>query len=125
MKSSYFKNVNDKVISAGEKSKVTVIKINAQNSHAGIISKDGSQVIANDIEFDGVLIPFAAYQKKKEYNYGSLIVKNYNVKNFHTKWMKDKGSSIIADNKSLDTNTKKILSIINDKKFNLINSQND
>ena len=64
-------------------------------------------------------------KKKKEYDHGTLIVKNYNVKNFHTKWLKDKGSTVTANKKSLDINTKEILSIVNDKKFHLINAKND
>ena len=117
---SYFNNVGDKLISAGENSKINIYKIKAFNSHAGIISKDGSEVYSSDIDFNGVLIPFAAYQKKKEYNYGSLIVKNYNINNFYTKWIKDKESKIIVNNVHLEIETKKILSIINEKKLFLI-----
>ena len=108
------------MISAGENSKINIYKIKAFNSHAGIISKDGSEVYSSDIDFNGVLIPFAAYQKKKEYNYGSLIVKNYNINNFSTKWIKDKESKITVNNVSLEIETKKILSIINEKKLFLI-----
>ena len=125
IKSSEFESVNDKVISVGEKSKVIISKIYAKDSHAGIVSKDGSTVTSNNIKFEKVLIPFSAYQKKKEYDYGSLVVKNYDLKNFHTKWLKDKGSNITADENSLKKSTTKILSIINDKKFHLINLQLD
>ena len=125
VKSSEFESINDKVISVGEKSYVTISKIYAANSHAGIVSKDGSTVTSNNIKFDKVLIPFSAYQKKKEYNYGSLVVRNYDLKNFHTKWLKDKGSNITADDNSLKKSTTKILSIINNKKFHLINLQLD
>ena len=91
-----------------------------KNSHAGIVSKDGSFVVSNQIKFDNVLIPFSAYQKKKEYDYGSLIVKNTYLKNFHTKWLKDKGSNITIDNEKLNKITNLILPIINEKKFELI-----
>lgn len=114
---SYFNNVNDKLISAGENSKINIFKIKAFNSHAGIISKDGSEVYSSDIDFNGVLIPFAAYQKKKEYNYGSLIVKNYDINNFSTKWIKDKESKITINDIPIEIETEKILSIINDKNF--------
>ena len=117
---SSFKNVNDKLISAGENSKINISKIKALNSHAGIISKDGSEVYSSDIDFNGVLIPFAAYQKKKEYKYGTLIVKNYDINNFYTKWIKDKESKIIINNMPMEIETKKILSIINEKKLFLL-----
>jgi len=116
-----FKNINDKVISVGEKSNIQILKINAQDSFAGIVSKDGSNVFSKDIIFNRVKIPFAAYQKKFEYGYGSLIVKKYDIENFHTKWLKDKKSNIVADNNILDISTKKILSIINNKELHLIN----
>ena len=115
-----FNNINDKIISVGEKSKIKISKIFGKNSHAGIVSKDGSFVTSDQIKFDNVLIPFSAYQKKKEYDYASLIVKNTDLRNFHTKWMKDKGSNIIIDEKRLEKITKLILPIINEKKFDLI-----
>ncbi len=115
-----FNNINDKIISVGEKSEIDISKVSGKNSHAGIVSKDGSFVTSNQIKFDNVLIPFSAYQKKKEYDYGSLVVTNSDLNNFHTKWLKDKGSSIIIDEKRLDKITKLILPIINEKKLELI-----
>ena len=125
VQNSEFRNVNDKVISVGEKSTVDISNIYAIDSHAGIVSKDGSLVKSNDIRFDSVLVPFSAYQKKKEYNYGSLVVKNYDLKKFHIKWLKDKGSNIIANDETLNKSTTDILKIINNKQFQLINLQND
>ena len=52
------------------------------DSYAGIVSKDGSKVYSENVNFDGVKIPFAAYQKKNEYNFPSLDVKDYTLKNF-------------------------------------------
>ncbi len=117
---SYFENVDDKLISAGENSKINISKINGLNSHAGIVSKDGSEVYSSDIDFNGVAIPFAAYQKKKEYNHGLLVVKNYDINNFSAKWIKDKKSKIIVNNIPVEIGTKNVLSIINEKKFFLI-----
>ena len=125
VENSDFKNINDKVISVGEKSIVDISNIYAIDSHAGIVSKDGSIVTSNNIRFDSVLVPFSAYQKKKEYNYGSLVVKNYDLKKFHVKWLKDKGSKIIANEQTLKKSTSDILKIINNKQFQLINLQND
>ena len=125
VENSDFKNINDKVISVGEKSLIDISDISAIDSHAGIVSKDGSFVTSNNIRFDGVLVPFSAYQKKKEYSYGSLVVKNYDLKKFHTKWLKDKGSKITTDNEILKKSTSDIFNIINNKQFHLINLQND
>ena len=86
---SYLENVNDKLISGGEASNIKISKIIAKNSKSGIISKDGSKVYSENILFEGVKIPFAAYQKKKEYDYGLLVVENFDVNNFLVKFAKD------------------------------------
>ena len=112
VKSSKFKNVDDKVISVGEKSDVNISNIIASDAFVGIVSKDGSMVKVEEIEFDNVEIPFSAYQKKKEYDFGKLVVKKYNIKNFDTKWLKDKGSQIKADQDFLKNSSNDILSII-------------
>ena len=46
-----------------EDSRININQIKGVNSYAGIISKDGSKVYSKNINFDGVKIPFAAYQK--------------------------------------------------------------
>ena len=117
---TYFNNVNDKLISVGEKSKIDISKIKAVNSFVGIVSKDGSEVYSKDIDFDGVKIPFAAYQKKKEYKHGNLIAKNYNINNFFTKWIKDKKSKISINDLIVKDETKNVLKIIYEKKLFLL-----
>ena len=112
---SYFENVNDKLIRGGEGSNISISKINAFNSKSGIISKDGSKVYSNDIFFEDVQIPFAAYQKKKQYNHGFLDVKNFKVNNFLVKFAKDNKSKIILNDLIQVNNkdSKKMLVIVN------------
>ena len=43
---------------------ININKIEGKNSFAGVISKDGSKVFAQNVDFKEVKIPFAAYQKK-------------------------------------------------------------
>ena len=112
---SYFENVNDKLISGGEGSNIRISKINAFNSKSGIISKDGSKVYSDDIFFDDVQIPFAAYRKKKQYDHGFLVIKNFKVNNFLVKFAKDSKSKIIL-NDSIQVNnkdSKKMVAIVN------------
>ena len=117
---AYFNNVRDKLISAGEESNISIYEIKGINSFAGIVSKDGSEVYSENVNFDGVQIPFAAYQKKKEYSHGSLIAKNYIVNNFLVKSIKDKPSKIFIKDKSIEIDSNKILPIIYEKKLSLI-----
>ena len=117
---TYFNNVRDKLISVGEESNVKIYKVKGINSYAGIISKDGSEVYSDNINFDGVKIPFAAYQKKKEYSNASLIAKNYTISNFLAKSIKDKVSKILINDKSIEIESNEILPIIYEKKLSLI-----
>ena len=95
---SNFENVKDKLISGGEESNIKISKIYAVNSKSGIISKDGSKVYAKDIFFNNVQIPFAAYQKKTEYDYGLLAVNDFKIDNFLIKFAKDDKSKITLNN---------------------------
>ncbi len=117
---TYFDNVNDKIISAGEDSKININKIKGINSYAGIISKDGSRVFSKNIDFESVKIPFAAYQKKNEYGYPLLEVEDYKLKNFLTKAIKDITANIITVDETLVMKSNKIISLIYEKNFSLI-----
>ena len=116
-----FQNINDKIISAGEDSKIYINEIIGKNSYAGIVSKDGSKVYSSDINFDGVKIPFAAYQKKNEYDYPMLNTKNYVVKNSIVTSIKDPTSNLNIKDDILIVNSEKILPIMYEKKILLIN----
>lgn len=120
IENAYFNNVNDKIVSAGENSKINVNQLKGINSHAGIVSKDGSKVFTKNIYFDGVKIPFAAYQKKKEYDYPILEAKNYELKNYLTKSIKDTTADIIMNDETLEMKQNQIISLIYEKNFSLI-----
>ena len=120
VKNVYFNNINDKIISAGEDSRININQIKGVNSYAGIISKDGSKVYSKNINFDGVKIPFAAYQKKNEYNYPSLETKNYKLENFLIKSVQDTTANIKSDDETLVMNSKQINSLIYERNLFLL-----
>ena len=117
---TFFDNVNDKIISVGEESDIIINNVKGLNSFAGIISKDGSEVISENIFFDNVQIPFAAYQKKKNYKYPILQVKNYEIKNFLTKPIKDKTANLILETEFTVMKSSKINSLMYEKNTSLI-----
>ena len=119
IKDAFFENVNDKIISAGEGSKINIYEITGTNSYAGIISKDGSEVYSQNVNFDGVKIPFAAYQKKNEYNFPLLNAKNYKLKNFSAKSVKDKTAKLFIDDETIVMKPEKIISLMYEKNFSL------
>ena len=59
-------------------------------------------------------------QKKKEYDFGKLIAKNFDIQNFNVKWIRDKNSEIIVNDKLIKEETKKIIPIIYEKKLFLL-----
>ncbi len=120
IKDAFFENINDKIISAGEDSKINIYEITGTNSYAGIISKDGSEVYSQNVNFDGVKIPFAAYQKKNEYNFPLLNAKHYKLKNFSAKSVKDKTAKLFIDDETIVMKPERIISLMYEKNFSLI-----
>ena len=51
-----------------------------------------------DIFFHNVQIPFAAYQKKTQYDHGLLAVNDFKVDNFLVQYAKDDKSQITLNN---------------------------
>jgi hypothetical protein len=93
-----FVNIADKAVSVGENSKVNMQNLNIFKSFLGIVSKDGSIVSAKNIKNKDVLIPFASYKKKEEYNGPILKLSNVINDYYQTLYYKDKYSKIIIDN---------------------------
>lgn len=116
----FFENVNDKIISVGEESNVIINNVIGSNSFAGIISKDGSKVLSSNIFLDNVKIPFATYQKKKNYEYPFLEVKNYEIINSLTRPLKDKTANLILDTEFIVMKSNEINKLIYEKNMELI-----
>ncbi len=71
-------NCGDKALSVGEKSKLSLIQLDAKNSVIGVASKDSSIVNIQNAKFNSVGTCLAAYKKKQEFE-GGII--NYNKMN--------------------------------------------
>jgi len=118
----YFLDVDDKLISSGENTKVNIKKIEGKNSYVGIASKDGSETIAEDINFINVKIPFASYQKKKSFKHGILKINDpINLENYVVKNIKDRKSHIYINKKQIRNSNKQAFNIVYKKKLSLIN----
>ena len=113
--------IGDKSISIGESADVEIININSKNSFLGLVSKDGSKTIASKIEFENVVIPFAAYRKKTSYDFGDLVVsKPIKLKKYKTKTLKDKNSKIMINGVKIKNFTKNHINIVYKKNLDLI-----
>lgn len=74
---SYFVNIADKAVSAGEKSNITLQNIHIQNVSIGIASKDLSVVLADTITMDTAKVAgLAAYIKKPQYGPATIMATN-------------------------------------------------
>ena len=70
---SYFVNIGDKAISAGEKSDITLSNITIRNVSIGVASKDLSTVLADSLIIDTARVTgLAAYIKKPQYGLASI-----------------------------------------------------
>jgi hypothetical protein len=105
-------NIQDKFISVGENSILTLNNSKLIKSNIGIASKDGSEVFAKNLHFDNVTYPFASYRKKNEFNGGKLEINNFKINNFKKKFLLDKNSIVSLDNKIQSDITKNLLKII-------------
>ena len=50
-----------------------------------------------------------------------MNLENFNLKNFHSKWVIDNNSKIIANGKNVGKKTNDILAIVDDKNLKLLN----
>ena len=74
---SYFVNIVDKAISAGEKSDLNLQNITITNVGIGIASKDLSVVHADALIIDNAnVVGLATYIKKPQYGPGTIIATN-------------------------------------------------
>ena len=113
LKNLEFENISDKIISVGENSNVQILNLKGTNSFLGVASKDGSKTTIQEVEFNGVNIPFASYIKKPSYEAANLDVKKINtLKTFETLGLKDENSEIFIDGVSKGNTEEDILNII-------------
>jgi len=72
---SKFHNCGDKGVSAGEGSDVVLENSEIRNALIGIVAKDGSTVLVEELELFDVDVCLAAYKKKQEHDTAHLDVK--------------------------------------------------
>ena len=73
-------NIKDKLISAGESSKIEVFNLKSKNVGVSVASKDGSDVKITDCSIvDTKLIPFMTYIKKQNYSSPIMNITNCNI----------------------------------------------
>lgn len=101
---SNISDCEDKAISVGEKSDLTLQNLDIMDANIGIASKDGSKARLVNAAFKNVEVCLAAYNKKQEFLGGFIKINNFTCKNFSKKTLIDNFSIINLNNKILRAN---------------------
>ena len=119
IKNIQLENIGDKLVSVGENSKISISGIYANDSYVGIASKDGSLVYADNVQFQNVKIPFATYNKKKEYDIPSMFIKDSQNNSFNNS-IKDNSGILKLNQEVFGQVIKEIIPVIYRKDFKLL-----
>ncbi len=90
-------NCGDKGVSVGEGAKFSVQNLLVNHSKIGLASKDGSSASIDSAIMKNTKICLSSYNKKSEFNGGSIIYRNINPQ-CNNKNVTDKQSSIVKSN---------------------------
>lgn len=94
-------NINDKGISGGENSTLSVSNTNINNCNIGVASKDLSLVKIESSKIKNCKYAFTAFQKKPEYGPASIIAKKISHNNNETLFLIEKKSLLILNQKKI------------------------
>ena len=99
---SYFVNIGDKAISAGEKSEITLEEITIRNVGIGISSKDLSSVWVNNSTIDSAQVTaLAAYIKKPQYGAAFIEATEMTILNTETPAICQIDSELLLNGESI------------------------
>ena len=112
MKDCEVNQAGDKAVSGGEKSEIKIENLRVNNANIGVASKDNSKIEVSSSSFNNTRFVYATYQKKPEYGPAFIQVINSNQTNFKKRFLIDKGSTILYNNKKFTGQIKQDLSVI-------------
>ena len=97
IESIFLNNIEDKGISAGEKSRIFIDKLVSKNTRMAVVSKDQSEVFIQEATVENSKIGLAAFVKKPEFGPGSIEIKNFKMNNLETPFLIEVGSTLVID----------------------------
>ncbi len=108
----HISNVEDKAISAGERSNINLTQCTIEGAELGLTSKDGSLISGQDIDIKNSTLGIVAFQKKPEYEGGHIDISNVVLDRVQMDYLLEKGSSLklnLKEKKATNKNVKKLL----------------
>ena len=101
-------NVNDKVLSSGEKSLINIINFTSEDSEIGVVSKDSSNVTIKELKFKNTKLYGAVFKKKEMFDgttYLKIDDKTLLLNNdLNNKFLVSIDSQLEINNKQLKSN---------------------
>ena len=108
----------DKAISVGERSNVTLSNILINDTEIGITSKDGSKVNVDTVDFSNTRIGICAFRKKDEFGPAKIISKSISgFDNLEIPFLLEKESVIVHDSKSISPSNNAVRSLLYGVKY--------
>ncbi|MBW1873062.1 MAG: hypothetical protein JRJ19_13415, partial [Deltaproteobacteria bacterium] len=105
LESITIKGAGDKGISVGERSRVKIDTAVVSATDMAVISKDGSQITANDMEISNSRVGYGAYQKKPVYSGGTVLATGTKMSGIKVPYLVEEGSRIKDNGQSIKPGT--------------------
>ena len=114
---SYFNNILDKAISAGEESVLNTSNCIIENSEMGLISKDLSIAKSKNNIFSNCEIAYCAFQKKGEFGPGNITVKKDSLINCSIAHLIETKSKLVINEESIPVFQENVIEYLYGKKY--------
>ena len=114
---SYFNNILDKAISAGEESVLNTSNCIIENSDMGLISKDLSIANSKNNIFSNCEIAYCAFQKKGEFGPGNITVKKDSLINCSIAHLIETKSKLVINEESIPIFQDNVIDYLYGKKY--------
>jgi hypothetical protein len=111
------KNISDKVISAGEGSKLSCSNIEITDAELAFTSKDNSTLTIKKSKAISCKVLFTAFQKKITYGGAKIIAANITKQNITEAYLFEKKSSLIIDGNIIKPNHDNVRDILYGVKY--------
>jgi len=107
-------SVNEKAVSVGEESNVSIINSKFHDVGVGVVSKDGSRAVVSSTIIDNYKLYAMSYMKKDFYSKSSLHVFYCDTGNNNRAFLRQSGTMMTVDNNQIqesDLNVKELYNI--------------
>ena len=103
VENAYFVRIEDKAVSAGEKSTLRLSNLTIRDVSIGIASKDLSEVVVSSSTIDNASVTgIAAYIKKEQYGAASVVASGFEILNTELEMICQTGSKILLNDRACE-----------------------